>query len=278
MDAANQHILDIAHRGARSLAPENTLLAAQAGLDAGADMWELDVAMTADGELVVIHDDSLERTTNAREVYPSRAPWPVHNFTYEELRRLDFGSWYSARDPFGLIAQGDVTAHQLDAFTGLKVPTLREALEFTRMHNWRVNIEIKDLSGTSGHAHVVEKVVALVEVLGMAEMVLISSFQHDYLRQVKQLKPEIATAALVEQAIADPVLLLKELDAQAFNPALELVTDELVQQVRAAGFAVYVWTVNNPVEMRRLRDMKVSGIFTDFPQVLRLVLSEQLLS
>ena len=98
--------LNIAHRGARSLAPENTLAAAQKGLDTGADMWELDVGMTADGALFLIHDDTLERTSNAAQVFPQRAPWRVHEFTFDEIRQLDFGSWFVEQDPFGQIAAG----------------------------------------------------------------------------------------------------------------------------------------------------------------------------
>ena len=89
--------LNIAHRGARSLAPENTLAAARKGLEVGADMWELDIQMTADGELIVIHDNTLKRTSNVREVFPKRKPWLVHEFTLDEIRLLDFGSWWKSR-------------------------------------------------------------------------------------------------------------------------------------------------------------------------------------
>ena len=93
--------LNIAHRGARSIAPENTLAAALKALQSGADLWELDVVMTADGEPVVIHDKDLSRTSNVESVFPSRRPWLVHEFSLEEIRRLDFGSWFKAMDPFG---------------------------------------------------------------------------------------------------------------------------------------------------------------------------------
>jgi len=80
-------ILNIAHRGASSLAPENTLSAARKGLEAGADMWELDVQLTADGELIVIHDSTLKRTSNVEDVFPHRRPWQVHEFTLDEIRK-----------------------------------------------------------------------------------------------------------------------------------------------------------------------------------------------
>jgi len=267
-------LLNIAHRGARSLAPENTLAAAQAGLAAGADLWELDVAMTADGVAVVIHDDTLDRTSNARAVYPDRALWAVADFSLEEMRRLDFGGWFIEQDPFGQIASGAVTPEQAASYSGLSILTLREALEYTRANHWGVNIEIKDLRGTPGHEQVVNLVVALVEELDMAPVTLISSFWHDYLRIAKNIYPAIRTAALIESAVADPCALLRETGAQALNPASGLVTAELVQQVHTCGCAVYVWTVNETAEMIRLLDLGVDGIFTDFPQRLAKILRE----
>ena len=125
------HILNIAHRGARSLAPENTLAAARKGLEAGADMWELDIQITADGELIVIHDTTLKRTSNVREVFPNRKPWLVHEFTLDEIRLLDFGSWFRKQDPFGQIAAGMVAESDLASYVHQQAPTLKEALTFT---------------------------------------------------------------------------------------------------------------------------------------------------
>jgi glycerophosphoryl diester phosphodiesterase len=268
----NMTVLNIAHRGARSLAPENTLAAARKGLELKADLWELDVAVTSDNELVVLHDDSLERTSNARQVFPERKPWEVWTFSLAELRSLDFGSWFVAEDPFKQVRAGAVSAEAQAAFTGEPIPTLREALEFTRQNGWKVNIEIKDASHTPGDALVAEKVVALVEELGMVENVLISSFNHSYLLRVKTANPQIVTAALVEQVDPDPVALLQRLGAQAYNPYRKQIDQKTVQNLRAAGYDVYVWTVNDEAEMRKLIKWGVSGLFTDFPQVLNEVL------
>ncbi len=196
-NSSNSKPLNIAHRGARSLAPENTLAAARKGLEIGADLWELDVAVTANGELVVLHDDSLERTSNAEQVFPERRPWLVHTFTLAELRRLDFGSWFNKTDPFKQIAAGAVTDEMQKSYVGEPIPTLREALVFTRDNQWRVNVEIKDATGTPGDQDVAEKVVALIEELDMIDRVLISSFNHSYLKQVKTANPALPTAALV---------------------------------------------------------------------------------
>lgn len=271
-EGSNMSVLNIAHRGARSLAPENTLLAAEKGLALGADLWELDVAVTQDGELVVLHDDTLERTSNAVTVFPGRISYAVWTFTLAELRQVDFGSWFVEKDPFGQIKAGAVSAAEQASFTGAPIPTLREALEFTRNHQWRVNIEIKDATNTPGDAFVVEKVVELVKETGMVDRVIISSFNHEYIKRVKIAEPDLVTAALVDRAVPDAVALLEETGAQAYNPGLKYVDEKTVRAVRAAGYDVLVWTVNEEDDMRRLIEWGVSGIFTDFPQRLNKVL------
>jgi glycerophosphoryl diester phosphodiesterase len=266
--------LNIAHRGARSLASENTLLAAQKGLDLNADLWELDVALTYDGEIVLIHDDTLERTSNAKKVYPNKMPWNVHLFSLEELRQLDFGSWFVEEDPFKQIAAGAVSEAEQQAMHNIQIPTLREALDFTHANNWYVNVEIKDLSGTRGDAVIVEKVVALIEGLDMVDDVIISSFNHQYIIQVKKINPSIRTAALTDKVVLDPLALLEQTGADAFNPGVRYIGDEaVIRKVRDAGYDVYVWTVNDEKTMHRLIDAGVSGIFTDFPQLLDQVLA-----
>lgn len=265
--------LNIAHRGARSLAPENTLAAARMGLESGADLWELDVAVTLDEELVILHDDTLVRTSDARQVYPERAPWAVHTFTLSDLRRLDFGSWFNQVDPYGQIAAGQVTPAMQASYAGLPIPTLREALVFTRDHDWRVNVEIKDATGTPGDTFVVEKVVALIESLDMVEQVLISSFNHAYLKRSKAANRHLASAALVEAQTPDPVTLARELGAQAYHPGIWWTVPEEIAAIRRAGIDVNVWTVNDPEMMRMLIEHGASGIITDFPQLLREILA-----
>ena len=144
-----------------------------------------------------------------------------------------------------------------------------KALEYTRAHQWFVNVEIKDATGTPADATIVKAVVTMIHELGMNDLVLVSSFNHAYLQQVKVLEPRLATGALVDKYVQDPVALLKELGAQAYNPSKKVINAEQVQALRAAGFAVNVWTVNEEEEMRELIEMGVSGIITDYPQKLR---------
>jgi glycerophosphoryl diester phosphodiesterase len=266
-------VLNIAHRGARSLAPENTIAAARKALEVGAAMWELDVGVTADGELIVIHDDTLTRTTNAETVFPHRAPWDISMFTLAEIKRLDAGSFFVETDPFGQIAARAVSPEEQVAMRGEPIPTLEEALRFTRDHTWRVNVEIKELSPLMAAFPVVERVLGLISRLDMIEQVLLSSFVHLYLQQAKRLKPELPTAALVYQRQANPIALLAELESQAYHPYHEIIDHDQIRDLRQAGFEVNVWTVNDEAEMEALIKAGVTGLITDFPQLLKQVLA-----
>jgi glycerophosphoryl diester phosphodiesterase len=256
------------------LAPENTLAAARKGLAAGADLWELDVALSADGIPYLVHDDTLERTSNVAEIFPERRPWRPHQFTLAEIRQLDFGAWFNATDPFGQIAAGNVSAAEQAGYVGEVAPTLEEALTFTRDHDWRVNVELKDLSGTPGDAVIVETVAVLIEQMGMVERVIISSFNHRYLGRAKAANPNLATAALIFEPVVDPVALLRQLQAEALNPNPESIDLTEIAPLRAQGFGVNVWTVNDEALMRRLIEAGASGIFTDFPHVLASILAK----
>lgn len=257
--------LVLAHRGFRGIAPENTLLAAQKGFETGADYWELDVAASSDGELVVLHDDSLVRTTDAREIFPSRSPWTVYEFMFQELKTLDAGSWYAKTDPFEQIASGRLGKQDIAGFAGLKIPSLAEALELTKKLGWKVNIEIKDATGKACDPWIVEKTAALVRDLGMAQSVIVSSFNHEYLRRMKRAAPEIRVAALIDEPVPDPVSLLSGLGAVALNPNLEYLDEATVREVRSAGYGALVWTVNEKTDMETLINWGVTGLITDFP-------------
>jgi len=264
-----QFPMNIAHRGARSLAPENTLAAARQALAAGADMWELDVTLTADGELIVLHDDTLNRTTNVDALYPLRAPWKAHTFLLNEIRELDAGSWFVRQDPFGQIASGAVTREVCDSYRGEKIPTLEEALLFTRDNDWRVNIEIKDLGKAPGNRIIVERVLYLVRKLEMAEQVLISSFNENYLIRSKQMSPHVETAALVAMPAVLAARKLKYLHAKAYHPRKGAISPLRIRSLQQQGFAVNVWTVNEGSDLKRYIEWGVDGLITDFPQRLQ---------
>lgn len=270
--SARGRLLNIGHRGAASLAPENTLWAAQKALESGADMWELDVRMTANGELVLLHDRSLPRTSNAKQVFPHRRGWRLESFDREQLRQLDFGIRYREEDPFGQIAAGAVSADDLARYTNTPIPTLQEALAFTRDHNWQVNLEIVHTPG--GHAaSIVADVMALLDKMGMGEQVLITSFHHRYLSQAHDINPRIATGVLDLKPRQRVLSLLKKLQVQLYLPRAFFVTADLVTSVQAQGYELVTWTVNEPDEMQKYIDMGISGIITDFPQRLSSIIA-----
>jgi glycerophosphoryl diester phosphodiesterase len=269
-------ILNIAHRGARSLAPENTLAAALKALQCGADLWECDIALTADGEPVLLHDDNLRRTSNASFVYPNRKPWKLNAFTLDELKKLDFGSWFLTTDPFKQIKTGQIQPVDLQKMVGEPILTLRDALAFTKENNWQINLEIKDLRGTPGDATVVQKVVDIIDELGMEEQVMVSSFNHRYISDAKKLLPALRTGALVEWLDLNPMAHLRQTGAQSYNPGVRLANPRTVRSIREQGYDVFVWTVNKETSMRKLIKAGVTGIITDFPQILKSVLDNYL--
>ena len=259
-------VVNIAHRGARSLAPENTLAAARKALEIGADLWEVDVGVTSDGELILFHDDSLARTTDAPARFPDRAPWTFTSFTLTEIRSLDAGSWFADTDPFGQIAAGAVIPAELAAYQGERVPTLREALLFTRDAGWRVNLELKRLPPPLEHFPVVEQVLALIDELEMAShQVILSAFNHDWLRQAQALRPDSEVQALIGYSFTAP-LDWGDLSFNTYNARSTLVTEEKIREVVSQGIHVNLFTVNEEKDMRRFIAAGVTGLFTDFPQ------------
>jgi len=269
--------LIIAHRGARSLAPENTLAAARKALELGADLWELDVAVTSDGEMVVVHDDTLDRTCNVQQIFPGRFPWRVWDFTLAEIQTLDCGSWFNETDPFEQIREGNVSAAEQEAYVGERAPTLRQALEFTRDNNWRVNVELKDQPNEALGKTLVENSIALIQELGMddGEQVVISSFNHEYLKTIRAQAPQIPIQALTSKEIDSLAEYLDQLGASACNPKANIWSAKELAELGQSGIQFNVWTVNDEAVMNQLIEANVQGIFTDFPQTLALILNEQ---
>jgi glycerophosphoryl diester phosphodiesterase len=261
-------VVNIAHRGARSLAPENTLAAARKGLEIGADLWESDVGVTSDGALILFHDDSLARTTDATARFPDRAPWTFTTFTLAEIRSLDAGSWFVDTDPFDQIAAGAVTPAESAAYRGEQVPTLREALLLTRDAGWCINLELKRLPAPLERFPVVERVLALVAELEMPpHQVILSAFNHGWLRQAQALRPDIEVQALIGYSFTEP-LDWGDLSFATYNARSTLVTEEKIREVTRQGIAVNLFTVNEEDDMRRFIAAGVTGLFTDFPHKL----------
>lgn len=268
-----------AHRGARGVAPENTLAAARAALEQSADGWELDVHLTRDGAPVVTHDHGLRRVTDVavRSGMPLRRAQVVNGLTLVQIRQLDAGSWFARRDPFGTVASGEVSAARLAEFVGEPLPTLSEALDWSRVAGLEVNVEIKDMLGGDDEG-LVRAVAACIRDAGLAGRVLVSSFRQASLELFRAVCAEVPVGLLVdEKALRVPpvelVARLRDLGARALHPPVRGLVPGQVAQIRAAGFDVNVYTVNRPEDLRRLAAEGATGLITDFPGRARKVLA-----
>lgn len=284
-------VFNIAHRGARAFAPENTLAAFAKAQAFGCPMFEMDVHKSKDGELMVHHDDSLLRCTDVQAKFPGRGSYFVSDFTFAELRSLDAGSWYTeqlalppSQRQFFLQTLDDkelaefVSAddHEYYRSGEIKLPTLKETLELAQSSGMMVNIEIKTLPRM--YPGLTEEVVKLVRDMEMEGRVLISSFDHEQLLIVRQLSQAIPTGALTSDRLARPGDYLRLLDADAYNPGCYGDYDSMgfgsvagkldpsgIHHARQAGRGVNVWTCNDKDKMRDLIGAGVTGLITDFP-------------
>ncbi|MEU8649216.1 glycerophosphodiester phosphodiesterase family protein [Streptomyces sp. NPDC048737] len=245
----------IAHRGASAQAPENTLAAVDAAADLGVRWVENDVQRTGDGELVVIHDDSLERTTDAEEVFPGRAPWKVRDFTAAEVARLDAGSWFGP------------------AYAGARVPTLREYVRRVERHDQKLLLELKNPALYPGIEQDTLKVLADEGWLDREHLdrLVVQSFGADSLRAVHDLAPSVTTGLLGRPPVRD--LPGSAAFADLINPSYVSLSAEYVSAVHAvegphgSPLRIFVWTVDDAAAARTVAGYGVDGIITDKPDV-----------
>lgn len=221
--------LSIGHRGARGHAPENTLLAIDTGIGLGADMIEFDVQLCG-GQLVVLHDPRLERTTNGTG--------RVSEVPFEYLRRLDAGK-------------------------GQQIPTLHEVLALVAGRT-SLNVEIKSANGTAAAVATV-----LREALSdgwQTHQFLVSSFHLPELYEFKQLAPEIPIAVLLCGVPLDWAACATEMGAHALNISAEFADPMLVRDAHARGLKVHAYTVNHPADIAAMRNLGLDGVFSDYPE------------
>ncbi|MCP3690205.1 MAG: glycerophosphodiester phosphodiesterase [Gammaproteobacteria bacterium] len=256
----------IAHRGAGSLAPENTLAAARKAFSLGADLWETDLAVTADGQLILMHDDAMTRTTNVADVFPGRVPAPFSTYSLAEIKSLDAGSWFERDDPFGQIAAGAVGLQELAQYAGEKVPTLQEALELTLGLNWRMNLELKVQPAPNHDFDIVSAVLELADIVNIGpDQLLFSSARLSWLKLIKQLRPEFEVQAIVGLHPEDPMD-FSDTFFDTFNPHYTRISIEECMLQLEQGHKLNPYSVNDEKVINRLIDIGVAGIITDFPQ------------
>ncbi|WP_328621789.1 glycerophosphodiester phosphodiesterase [Streptomyces sp. NBC_00354] len=247
-----------AHRGASAYAPENTLDAIDLAMRLGFDWVENDVQRTKDGELVVVHDDTLARTTDVEQVFPDRAPWRVKDFTAAEIATLDAGSWFG------------------EEFAGARVPTLREYLDRVQRNRQRLLLEIKKPELYPG---IEQETLQVLDEAGWLDAdhvqrrLVVQSFSADSVRIVHGLRPDLVTAFLGTPTVADLPKYAEFTDR--INPWHTTISADWVAAVHgllgAHGKTMEVdtWIVDDAATARKVQGMGVDGIITNAPDVVQ---------
>jgi glycerophosphoryl diester phosphodiesterase len=231
----------VAHRGAQAYAPENTMAAFRLASELGADAVELDVHLTADERLVVIHDDTLDRTTSGSGL--------VRDRTWDELCRLSAGEWYGAQ------------------FAGERVPLLEEVLDWARQVRMPLSLELKRPNAALGRQAYPElgaRVLAMIDAFGLRQEALLFSDDHAAVREVRQIAPDVATSITVGGAIfLDPVGIAQAAGADGFAIYWTYASRQLVETCHAAGLHVFGFGLGDDLSRRlELEAMLANG--TDF--------------
>lgn len=236
----NKFPLIFAHRGFRAAAPENTMAAFEAALKLPIDGVEFDVQMTGDQKLVVIHDETLDRTTNGFGY--------IKDHTYSEIQKYDAGSWFSKE------------------FAGQKVPLLDDVLALLSKYDVLVHIELK--TGFVPYKGIEELMVRLVDKYKMKERVIVSSFNPSSIKNVKLINPSYKTALLQEEVLSNTIDFVKELKAEAVHVNYENIDAADVERFHESDIPVRCYTVNDQADMEKIISAKVDGVFTDKPDVM----------
>ncbi len=236
----------IAHRGFSSQAPENTMAAFEWALHFGVDGLEFDVHLTRDGVPVICHDEAVDRTTNGQGL--------VKDYTYEELTRLDAGSWYGPE------------------FRGERIPALMELLERVRQTDLLINIELKTNIFT--YPGIEEQVTGMLRDLAMVDQCLISSFNHYTLVRTLTIMPQLRIGALYETDLYQPWRYAKTFNANALHPGHHSINPAMVAAAHEAGLMVNPWTVDQPEAIRRVSAAGADALITNCPDVAKSVLQQ----
>jgi glycerophosphoryl diester phosphodiesterase len=220
----------------------NTLPAFELAADMGADGIELDVHRSKDGELVIVHDFTVDNTTDGEGA--------VSEMTLAELKSLDAGSWFDVK------------------FMGAQIPTLDEVFDAVG-HKMFINIEIKSLPPLDNGLE--ELVANKIDDYGLAERVIVSSFNPIAIRRFRQIAPHVATGFLTAPESVSFVKqeMLDGLTYDALHPYFELADADYVASAKKGGYRINTWTVNDPEQAIALCDLGVDGIITDYPDVIR---------
>lgn len=247
-----------AHRGASAYAPENTLAAVDAADGLGIDWVENDVQLSRDGVLVVVHDTTLGRTTDAEQVFPGRAPWAVKDFTAAEIARLDAGSWFGAQ------------------YAGARVPTLTQYLHRVERNRQKLLLEIKSPETYPGIEKETLRILREEGWLDRAHVkdrLIVQSFGAESVKTVHAQRPDVITGFLGTPAVADLPSYAAFTDQ--INPSHTTIGADYVAAVQKLKGAhgkplqVNTWTVNDAANAAEVAGFGVDGIITNNPDIVR---------
>ncbi|WP_226667631.1 glycerophosphodiester phosphodiesterase [Metabacillus litoralis] len=231
--------LILGHRGAAGTYPENTMLSFKEAMKAGADGIELDVQMTKDGVLVVIHDETVDRTTNGTGF--------IKDLTSDEITKLD-------------------ACFSFSQYSGKSfIPTLEEVLKWAvTLPTIILNIELKN--GIVEYPEMEEKTISLILKYKLEDKVILSSFNHYSLVNCKSISPDIETAALYMEGLYKPWEYARSIGADSLHPHFYAAKNSIIKEAQACGVAVRPFTVNDRGVMKQLIHEKVAAIITDYPE------------
>lgn len=246
-----EHIY-IAHRGYRALYPENTIFAFKAAIKCF-DMFEFDVQYTKDRVPVVFHDDNLLRTTNAKDVF-KKNNYKLTEFTYDELKKLDNISWFIKTNPF----KRKLDYKKLNSIPKNSIPLLDEVLMFIKKNNFPANLEIKP--SFLDTEFVVNDILQKIEKFEVKRLVLISSFNHEYIKMIDG----FYKAALFDTRVNNLVEYIKILNVDAYHTDKSNLKKEDVAELLNRNIFTNVYTLNNKKEQKKLFDEGVKGVFCDY--------------
>ena len=224
------------HRGAYDYAPENTLRSFQLAVDMGAYGVELDIQLTRDGEVVVIHDEKVDRTSNGHGY--------VKDFTVSEIKKLNFNKKGITQPVF------------------MEIPTLAEAFELLKPTAVKINVELK--TGIVYYENIESKALEITRKYDIMDRIVWSSFNHYTIQKLKQLEPEAETALLCAKQLITTGEQCEKTGASALHPEInQLRYPGLVEECHSRGIKVRAWTVNEPEEFKLAHDLNIDGVITN---------------
>lgn len=257
----------IAHRGGSCLGPENTIEAATVALDHGIAGLEIDVQISQDGIPFLMHDDTLERTTNINEIFPTRSSDEAETFALSELMELNAGEWFVLNDPYCSIRNGFVTPVQANSFLNAHIPTLENITAFAAEHDIILDVDFKDPSPLHPYfSEYFDICLAILADAGIDENIWITARNSTWLDIVHLTHPDMVTALTLDDPTLEDIQSFKDLEYDMLNTRMGL-TNDIFHGLESQSIQVNAWTVNAEFRFSQLWCLGVDYVTTDTPHL-----------